>query len=219
MDLPGIEIRPLRNMVGGFGDAGFCEVFFTDVHRARREPHRIAQRRLGHGQGDARQRTGLAVDAKGLQWGYGPTVRDLVDLARDAAASTTVDPAAARRRLHRGRDPAVPPAAADLGRGEQEAGARRVAAQGAQGPARQGRVRPGQGHDGRAGMLAVEQRPGVGAVGPTASCSAPRSPSGGGTVRGAAQHHRRTHPRPPPRHRRRGRTHLDRRAGQARAPT
>ena len=32
MDLPGIEIRPLRNMVGGFGDAGFCEVFFTDVH-------------------------------------------------------------------------------------------------------------------------------------------------------------------------------------------
>src|SRR5437773_3090487 len=32
MDLPGIEIRPLRNMVGGFGDAGFCEVFFDDVH-------------------------------------------------------------------------------------------------------------------------------------------------------------------------------------------
>ena len=31
MDLPGIEIRPLRNMVGGYGDAGFCEVFFTDV--------------------------------------------------------------------------------------------------------------------------------------------------------------------------------------------
>ena len=31
MDLPGIDIRPLRNMVGGVGEAGFCEVFFTDV--------------------------------------------------------------------------------------------------------------------------------------------------------------------------------------------
>jgi alkylation response protein AidB-like acyl-CoA dehydrogenase len=81
MDLPGIEIRPLRNMVGGFGDAGFCEVFFTDVNVP-------AENLIGplHG-GWAMAKETLAnervsLSKEGLQWGHGPTVTDLVDLVR-----------------------------------------------------------------------------------------------------------------------------------------
>ncbi|HEX8803535.1 MAG TPA: acyl-CoA dehydrogenase family protein [Acidimicrobiales bacterium] len=81
MDLPGIEVRPLRNMVGGFGDAGFCEVFFTDVHvpaanliGVENNGWAMAKQTL------ANERVSLSRD--GLQWGYGPTVRDLVDLVR-----------------------------------------------------------------------------------------------------------------------------------------
>ena len=81
MDLPGIEIRPLRNMVGGFGDAGFCEVFFTDVNVP-------AENLIGplHG-GWAMAKETLAnervsLSKEGLQWGHGPTVKDLVDLVR-----------------------------------------------------------------------------------------------------------------------------------------
>jgi len=81
MDLPGIEIRPLRNMVGGYGDAGFCEVFFTDVEVP-------AENLIGALHGGwamaketlANERVSLSRD--GLQWGYGPTVRDLVELVR-----------------------------------------------------------------------------------------------------------------------------------------
>ena len=79
MDLPGIEVRPLRNMVGGFGDAGFCEVFFTDVHvpaanliGARNNGWAMAKETL------ANERVSLSRG--GLQWGYGPTVRDLIAL-------------------------------------------------------------------------------------------------------------------------------------------
>jgi alkylation response protein AidB-like acyl-CoA dehydrogenase len=82
MDLPGIEIRPLRNMVGGFGDAGFCEVFFTNVEVP-------AENLIGslHG-GWAMAKETLAnervsLSREGLQWGYGPTVRDLVQLAKE----------------------------------------------------------------------------------------------------------------------------------------
>ena len=64
MDLPGIEIRPLRNMVGGFGDGGFCEVFFTDVSGAGREPDRSPARRLGDGEGDAGERARVAVEGR-----------------------------------------------------------------------------------------------------------------------------------------------------------
>jgi alkylation response protein AidB-like acyl-CoA dehydrogenase len=81
MDLPGIDVRPLRNMVGGFGDAGFCEVFFTDVHVP-------AENLIGplHG-GWAMAKETLAnervsLSKEGLQWGHGPTVKDLVDLVR-----------------------------------------------------------------------------------------------------------------------------------------
>ena len=81
MDLPGIEIRPLRNMVGGFGDGGFCEVFFTDVEVP-------AENLIGPPNGGwamaketlANERVSLSRD--GLQWGHGPTVRDLLDLLR-----------------------------------------------------------------------------------------------------------------------------------------
>ncbi len=81
MDLPGIEIRPLRNMVGGFGDGGFCEVFFTDVSVP-------VENLIGPLHGGwamaketlANERVSLSRD--GLQWGHGPTVRDLVDLVR-----------------------------------------------------------------------------------------------------------------------------------------
>ena len=82
MDLPGIEIRPLRNMVGGFGDGGFCEVFFNDVEVP-------AENLIGALHGGwamaketlANERVSLSRD--GLQWGHGPTVHDLVDLVRE----------------------------------------------------------------------------------------------------------------------------------------
>jgi alkylation response protein AidB-like acyl-CoA dehydrogenase len=83
MDLPGIEVRPLRNMVGGggFSDGGFCEVFFTDV------PVPV-ENLIGPLHGGwamaketlANERVSLSKD--GLQWGHGPTVKDLVDLVR-----------------------------------------------------------------------------------------------------------------------------------------
>lgn len=82
MDLPGIEIRPLRNMVGGFGDAGFCEVFFTDV--AVPAENLIGPLHGGWAMAKetlANERVSLSRD--GLQWGHGPTVRDLVALVRD----------------------------------------------------------------------------------------------------------------------------------------
>jgi alkylation response protein AidB-like acyl-CoA dehydrogenase len=81
MDLPGIEIRPLRNMVGGFGDAGFCEVFFTDVEVP--VENLIGERDNGWAMAKqtlANERVSLSKE--GLQWGHGPTVRDLVDLVR-----------------------------------------------------------------------------------------------------------------------------------------
>ena len=88
MDLPGIEIRPLRNMIGNFGDAGFCEVFFTDVEVP-------AENLIGslHG-GWAMAKETLAnervsLSREGLQWGHGPTVRDLMDLVRSLGGAPT----------------------------------------------------------------------------------------------------------------------------------
>jgi alkylation response protein AidB-like acyl-CoA dehydrogenase len=86
MDLPGIEIRPLRNMVGGTGDAGFCEVFFTDVEVP-------AANLIGPLNGGwamaketlANERVSLSRD--GLQWGHGPTVRDLIGLVRGSGGA------------------------------------------------------------------------------------------------------------------------------------
>src|SRR3954447_13429704 len=81
MDLPGIEVRPLRNMQGTFGDAGFCEVFFTDVH----VPAENLIGSLNGGWAMAKETLAnerVSLSREGLQWGYGPTVRDLVSLAR-----------------------------------------------------------------------------------------------------------------------------------------
>src|SRR6186997_797098 len=79
MDLPGIEIRPLRNMQGTFGDAGFCEVFFTDVH----VPAENLIGTVNAGWAMAKETLAnerISLSREGLQWGYGPTVRDLVAL-------------------------------------------------------------------------------------------------------------------------------------------
>ncbi len=81
MDAPGIEIRPLRNMVGNYGDAGFCEVFFTDVH----VPAENLVGSLNGGWAMAKETLAnerVSLSREGLQWGYGPTVRDLLAVAR-----------------------------------------------------------------------------------------------------------------------------------------
>jgi alkylation response protein AidB-like acyl-CoA dehydrogenase len=81
MDLPGIEVRPLRNMIGDFGDAGFCEVFFSDVE----VPATNLIGTLNGGWAMAKETLAnerVSLSREGLQWGYGPTVRDLIALAR-----------------------------------------------------------------------------------------------------------------------------------------
>ncbi len=80
MKTPGIEIRPLVEMTG---DHLFNEVFFTDVHI----PADALIGEEGNGWGMARdtldnERVTLA--RAGLQWGWGPTAEDLVQIARDA---------------------------------------------------------------------------------------------------------------------------------------
>jgi alkylation response protein AidB-like acyl-CoA dehydrogenase len=80
MDLPGIEVRPIRNMTGS---AGFNEVFFTDV-RVPAE-NLIGEENLGWGMAKstlANERVSLSTGG-GLQWGYGPSARDLVAHFRD----------------------------------------------------------------------------------------------------------------------------------------
>ena len=91
MDLPGIEVRPIRNMTG---DGGFNEVFFTDV-RVPAE-NLIGEENLGWGMAKttlANERVSLSHG--GAQWGFGPTARDLITLARD----TGVDDPVMRQRL------------------------------------------------------------------------------------------------------------------------
>ena len=88
MDLPGIEIRPLRNMIGNFGDAGFCEVFFTDVE----VPAENLIGSLNGGWAMAKETLAnerVSLSREGLQWGHGPTVRDLLDLVRAAGGAPT----------------------------------------------------------------------------------------------------------------------------------
>ena len=132
----------------------------------------------------ANERVSLSTGG-GLQWGYGPSARDLVaQLRRDGGARPTRCCASGRRRVHRRRDPPLPPHADDLGRGEQEARARRVAAQGARRPARQARVHARQGSHGRgrhARRRTARSAP-SGTMG-AASCSAPRSPSAAARAR------------------------------------
>jgi len=79
MDLPGIEVRPIRNMTG---TTGFNEVFFTDV-RVPGE-NLIGEENLGWGMAKttlANERVSLSTGS-GAQWGYGPSARTLVDEIR-----------------------------------------------------------------------------------------------------------------------------------------
>jgi alkylation response protein AidB-like acyl-CoA dehydrogenase len=93
MGLPGIDVRPIRNMTGG---TGFNEVFFTDV----RVPvqNLIGDENLGWGMAKttlANERVSLSTGG-GLQWGYGPNTRDLVEMVR---ASGGVRDPVLRQRL------------------------------------------------------------------------------------------------------------------------
>ena len=200
MDLPGIEVRPIRNMTG---ESGFNEVFFTDV-RVPAE-NLIGEENLGWGMAKstlANERVSLSTGG-GLQWGYGPSARDLVAHFRDSGGlADVVARQAGRRRVHRGRDPALPPHADDLGRGEQEARARRVAAQGARRPARQDASSRSPRTSWARAACSTDERHARRRLGPRL----PLQPGADGRrrhERGAAQHHRRTAARPPPRPRRR----------------
>ena len=215
MDLPGIEIRPLRNMVGGFGDAGFCEVFFTNVE----VPAENLIGSLNGGWAMAKETLAnerVSLSREGLQWGYGPTVRDLVELARNNGGvdaitrqrlvSAYIDGEILRYHQLRQISAAVnkkPGPDASLRKALKDP---------------HGKVGFGLGKDmmGAAGMLAPE-RPEVGAVGQRLLVQ-PRAHRRRRHVRSAAQHHRRAHARSSARHRRRGRPHLDRRSRQA-SPT
>jgi alkylation response protein AidB-like acyl-CoA dehydrogenase len=82
MDSPGIEIRPIRSMTGE-GGFGFNEVFFTDV-RVPAE-NLIGEENLGWGMAKttlANERVSLSTGG-GLQWGFGPSARDLVAFFAD----------------------------------------------------------------------------------------------------------------------------------------
>jgi alkylation response protein AidB-like acyl-CoA dehydrogenase len=77
MKVPGIEVRPIQSMTGE-GGFGFNEVFFTDV-RVPAE-NLIGEENLGWGMAKttlANERVSLSTGG-GLQWGYGPSARDLV---------------------------------------------------------------------------------------------------------------------------------------------
>ena len=76
MDLPGIDIHPIRNMAD---NSLFNDVFFTDV----RVPveNLIGEEGLGWGMAKgtlANERVTLSTGT-GLHWGYGPSARDLID--------------------------------------------------------------------------------------------------------------------------------------------
>ncbi len=86
MDLPGIEVRPIRNMTG---ESGFNEVFFTDV-RVPAE-NLIGEENLGWGMAKstlANERVSLSTGG-GLQWGYGPARAISSPTSATAADSAT----------------------------------------------------------------------------------------------------------------------------------
>jgi alkylation response protein AidB-like acyl-CoA dehydrogenase len=92
MNLPGIEVRPIRNMTGS---GGFNDVFFTDVHVPAE--NLIGEENLGWAMAKntlANERVSLS--SGGVQWGYGPTARDLVQHVRDAGG---LDDPLLRQRL------------------------------------------------------------------------------------------------------------------------
>jgi alkylation response protein AidB-like acyl-CoA dehydrogenase len=79
MDLPGIEIRPIKEMTGA---STFNEVFFTDVRipvanlvGEQDEGWRLAKVTLGN------ERVSLSTG--GVLWGSGPTALEMLDAVRD----------------------------------------------------------------------------------------------------------------------------------------
>ncbi len=92
MDLPGIEVRPIREMTGV---ALFNEVFFTDV----RIPHELLVGDVNRGWGLAKVTLGnerVSLSGGGALWGMGPDAYDLLDVVRGQGG--TVD-AELRERL------------------------------------------------------------------------------------------------------------------------
>ncbi|MBK9179033.1 MAG: acyl-CoA dehydrogenase family protein [Acidimicrobiales bacterium] len=91
MDLPGIEIRPIREMTGA---ALFNEVFFTDVRLPaehlvgdEHDGWRLAKVTLGNER--------VSLSSGGALWGLGPSAGDLLDVVR--AAGGVRDPAMRQR--------------------------------------------------------------------------------------------------------------------------
>jgi alkylation response protein AidB-like acyl-CoA dehydrogenase len=82
MKAPGIEVHPIQSMTGP-ENFGFNQVFFTDV-RVPAE-NLIGEENLGWGMAKttlANERVSLSTGG-GLQWGYGPSARELVAYYRD----------------------------------------------------------------------------------------------------------------------------------------
>ena len=96
MDLPGIEIRPIRQMTG---DADFNEVFFTDV----RIPAENLVGEVNRGWALAKVTLGnerVSLSGGGALWGMGPSAGDLLDIVRDGGGCS--DPGLRQRlaQLH-----------------------------------------------------------------------------------------------------------------------
>jgi alkylation response protein AidB-like acyl-CoA dehydrogenase len=78
MDLPGIDVRPIREMTGG---ATFNEVFFTNV----RVPHANVVGEVNDGWRLARvtlSNERVSLSSGGALWGMGPTANDVFDACR-----------------------------------------------------------------------------------------------------------------------------------------
>jgi alkylation response protein AidB-like acyl-CoA dehydrogenase len=91
MDMPGIEIRPIRTMTGV---PSFNEVFFTDVRIPAanvvgdvNDGWRLAKVTLGNER--------VSLSSGGVLWGSGPTALDLLDALR--ARGPVTDPVARQR--------------------------------------------------------------------------------------------------------------------------
>jgi alkylation response protein AidB-like acyl-CoA dehydrogenase len=83
MDLPGIEIRTIRNIAGA---DSFNEVFFTDV----RIPHENVVGEVNDGWRLAKVTLGnerVSLSTGGVLWGNGPTALDVINEARSLGVS------------------------------------------------------------------------------------------------------------------------------------
>ena len=89
MDLPGIEVRPIREMTGG---ATFNEVFLTEV----RIPHENVVGEVNDGWRLARvtlSNERVSLSSGGALWGMGPTATDVIDACRaHCRGGGTLDP-------------------------------------------------------------------------------------------------------------------------------